>query len=199
MVRITPPPPMPLRATRRAVEEADLQVRREAAEQGEPVFQHAARADHEGTCGRLPFGKQAQQTHDLVGLAEPHVVGQRAPDPNQVSAPQPGDARGLVGAELGPQAGRIQDFLPARPCRTAANSRNSSSGPSTGRPVSATSRMNATRLPRTPRSRLRFGIRKPSSSKRLHVRRANDGFADSRETGIDEIERLGPGHFVRPQ
>ncbi len=92
------------------MKELDREIWGEAAEEGVPVFEHTARAYDEGLGFWVSLGQQAQQAHDLVGLAEPHVVGQEGADPHQVAAPQPRDAVRLVGPELRPETGWMGDF-----------------------------------------------------------------------------------------
>ena len=71
------------------------------------MLEDPAGADHQEPLGSLDLVDQTEQAHDLVGLAEPHVVGEESADPREIAVPQPGDAFALVGAEAGPETGWI--------------------------------------------------------------------------------------------
>ena len=77
-----------------AVVDDDVQVRREASCLGEPVVDDRQRAhDEVRTRSALEVGQRGG------GLAEPHVVGQAAAEPETLEEAQPGQTAALVGPQ----------------------------------------------------------------------------------------------------
>jgi len=76
-------------ATRSAVVDDHREHGRERRQQVPPVVEDAARADDEVVGVRCVGAGQAQQRHGLVGLAQPHVVGQQRTEPGVVEPPEP--------------------------------------------------------------------------------------------------------------
>ncbi len=97
----------PLQRPARPVVEMDIEIGGVPAKQGVPVFEDPSGADHQEPLGSSDLVDQAEQAHDLVGLPEPHVVGEERPDSSEIAIPQPRHAFALVRAEAGPETGWV--------------------------------------------------------------------------------------------
>jgi hypothetical protein len=62
-----------------------------------PVLEHAPWADHQDVVLWRAGTAQAEQPHYLVGLAEPHIVGEQCADPRLITVPEPADTVALIG------------------------------------------------------------------------------------------------------